>query len=679
MNKNILRFLVIFLLITFSLAGEKRKMTTDDCFRVKEISDIQISPGGEQIVFVMSEVVSDKNKKDSFKRTYDIYALILADNVIRRLTTHEKGSYYPRWSLDGRYLAFLSNRTEKDQIWLLDMELGGEATQLTDWKSGIEAFVWSPGSKRIAFVSSDPPEDGEGGPSQSKKDDPYVITRTKFLFDGVGYFGNPREYQHIYVVDLSDPKNPNKVTDGPFDDTSIFWSPDEDEIGFVSNRTGDDDNNDNTDIWVVHATGGELRQITTNIGSDGSILWWDESNPCWSPDGKFIAYHSNPEPNNLYKLNRLCVIPAGGGKAKCLSEGLDRDVIDIVWSKDSRSIYGLVPDKARVHVYKFAIADDQFSRVVGGENRVSRLAISEDNSFLALTLENNDHPDEIFTVSLDKKELIQKTWLNKPLLDDVLIGNVEKIQFQNPDLQTVEGFVLKPPDFDPEQKYPLIVEIHGGPQGTDGNYFVPEAQWYSANGYIVLWVNYRGSSDYGQAWQEAIAGDWYFKEYDDVMAAVDYMCQQDYIDPQRLGVTGVSYGGIMTTWIVGQTNRFAAAVAERFIVDNFSVFGVDDEAYYYEKDFGLPYEEDSFNQYRKTSPILYIKNCTTPILLMQCMEDHRCPLPQALQFYMGLKKLKKTDVELVLYPRESHGIIEIPHEKDRLKRIVAWFDKYLKR
>jgi dipeptidyl aminopeptidase/acylaminoacyl peptidase len=310
---------------------------------------------------------------------------------------------------------------------------------------------------------------------------------------------------------------------------------------------------------------------------------------------------------------------------------------------------------------------------------VNEFKLSKDNEFFAFISEDNDHPVDLFTASLDGKVIQQRTHLNQKLMDDLLIGQTEKVEFKNPDGQTVEGFVIKPPDFDPQKKYPLILKIHGGPQGTDGNYFYAEGQWYAANGYIVLLVNYRGSSDYGEAWQGAIAKNWYVKEYDDLMAAVDFMCQKEYVDPKKLCVTGVSYGGIMTNWIVGHTNRFAAAVSERSTVDNFSCYGVDDCYPWYEKDFGLPYEEENFALYRKTSPIVYIKNCKTPILLMQCIEDHRCPLPQAFQFYMGLKKLKQAEVQLVLYPREPHGIKEIPHQRDRLQRIVAWFDKYLKK
>ncbi len=670
MKKKIVFLLITLLILTFAFSEEKRKITVEDYFKIKRISDIQVSPDSKKIAFVKREIIPDESKKGKSKRTRDIYMVNLSDNKMHRLTTHPKGSSYPRWSLDGRYLAFLSSREEKSQIWLLDMKLGGEAQQVADWKSDIAEFAWSPDSKHIAFVSADPKDEKEKQ-KEEKKDDPYVITRTKFLYDGVGYFGDPREWKHIWELSLADRKNPKKITDGNFDDGNIQWSPDGKQIAFVSNRTGDDDNNDNNDIWMVPSRGGEVRQITVNVGSD--------SYPRWSPDGKYIAYIATNEPNNLYKLNYLWIIQAKGGNPICLSQEIDRAVRNIAWGKNSQSVFGLVPDKARVHVYRFSLKDSQIAKVINGERRLAHLTLSQDNRLFAFTLEDNDHPEEIYTAALDGKELIQRTRLNKELLDKLHLGKTEKIQFENPDSQTVEGFVLKPPDFDPDKKYPLILKIHGGPQGTDGNYFAAEGQWYAANGYVVLWVNYRGSSDYGEAWQEAIARNWYFKEYDDLMAAVDYMCQMDYIDPKRLGVTGVSYGGIMTNWITCHTDRFAAAVSERSTVDNFSCYGVDDVAYWYEKDLGLPFEEENFQLYRKLSPIYYIKNCKTPLLLIQCMEDHRCPLPQAFQFYMGLKKLKKAETQLVLYPRESHGIQEIPHLADRLKRIVSWFDKYLKR
>lgn len=662
--------MLIFVCIT---AEGKRKMTVDDYFKIKEISDLQISPDREKIIFVRKDIIPEEKKKGELRRTQDIYMISISDNEIHRLTTHEKDSFYPRWSPDGRYIAFLSSRTRKNQIWLLDMELGGEAQQLTDWTPEIEEFAWSSDSKHIAFISPDlkKEDNAKGKEEKAKRDDPYVITRTMFLYDGKGYFGDPRERKHIWILSLAEPKNPKKITDGDFDDSSIQWSPDGSQIAFVSNRTGDDDNNDNTDIWIVPSGGGEVKQITKNIGSDSS--------PRWSPDGRFIAYISNPEPNNLYKLNRLCIISVDGGIPRHLSESLDREVTNIFWSQDSKLIYGLVPDKARIHLCSFSLKNGQIKKIVQGERRLDQLAFSKENNFFALTLEDNNHPPELFTVTLDGKELIPRTHFNQELLAELSLGQTEKIQFKNPDGQTVEGFVLSPPDFNPSNKYPLILKIHGGPLDADGNYFSAEGQWYAANGYLVLWVNYRGSSSYGEAWQETIARKWYFKEHDDLMAAVDFMCQKEYVDAKRLGVTGVSYGGIMTNWIVCHTDRFSAAVSERSTVDNFSCYGVDDVAYWYEKDLGLPYDEENFALYRKLSPLTYIKNCQTPILIMQCMEDHRCPLPQAFQFYMGLKKLKKAETQLVLYPRESHSIQEIPHVADRLKRIVAWFDKYLKK
>ncbi len=670
MKRPLALFLCLFLTFAW-LAGEaKRKFTLEDNFRFKSISDLQISPQGQKIAFVLTENVPVEGKEGELKRIHDIYMVTLPDGSLHLLTSHEKGASRPRWSPDGRSLAFVSSRTKDNQIWILDMVAGGEARQLTDWEPGIGEFAWSPDSKRIAFVSTDPKDskDEKDKAKQPKKDDPYVITRAKFLYDGEGYFGDPRERNHIWVSSVDQPKAPKKLTDGNFDDQTIEWSPEGTRIAFVSNRTGDDDNNDNEDIWIVPAEGGEARRLTSNPGTDNE--------PRWSPDGKSMAYLSCPEPNNYYKLKRLQVTSVQGGEPRILARDLDREIGRFDWSPDGQFIYGIVPDRAREHVYRFSAKTGERSVIIGGERRAAGLKLARDGKLLAFTCEDNDHPEELFTASPDGKTVVQRTGLNRPALDELLIGATEKIEFTDADGEAGEGFVVKPPDFDPQKKYPLILRIHGGPQGTDGNYFDPEAQWFAANGYVVLLVNYRGSSDYGEAWQAAIAGNWYFKEFDDLMAAVDAVCKQDYIDSNRLYVTGVSYGGIMTNWIIGHTNRFKAAVSERSTVDNFSSYGVDDCYLQYEKDFGLPYDEANFELYRKTSPIAYIKNCRTPILLMQCIEDHRCPLPQALQFYTGLKRLNRAEAQMVLYPRESHGIREFPHLADRLKRIVAWFDKY---
>ncbi len=653
---------------TLGLRAEAKKFSIDDYFKVQEVSSAKISPDGTRVAFVRTAIVPDEKKKGEMKRTRDIYMVTLADNTLHRLTSHEKGSSGPAWSPDGRYLAFFSNRTDGSQIWLLDMKLGGEARPLTAWKGDIEDFVWSPDAARIAFVSADPKKDDGEGEAKAKNEDPYVITRTHYVADGEGYFGDPREWRHIWVLALDDPGHPKKVTDGPYDDGYLAWSPDGRLIAFSSNRTGDDDNNDNTDIFTVPSSGGEAKKLTTNPGADSS--------PKFSPDGTWIAYIGITEPNNLYNYRRLFIVPAAGGEPRRLGAGLDREMGSIEWSPEGDAVYGLVPDRARVHLYRFSVKDGAASPIMTGESRMDSLDLAPGKNMLAFSREDNDHPAEVYTARADGAEPVQRTFLNAEWLAGLRLGRTEKIEFKNNDGQTVEGFALYPPDFDAARRYPLILIIHGGPQGTDGNDFTPECQWYAANGYVVLRVNYRGSSDYGESWQSAIKRNWYVKEFDDLMSAVDAAIARLSADPKKLYVTGLSYGGIMTNWIVTHTNRFAAAVSERSTVDNFSCFGVDDCAYWYEKDFGLPYKEENFRLYRRTSPIAYIENVRTPLLLMQCLEDHRCPLPQALQFYMGLKKLGRAETQLVLYPREPHGIREIPHQKDRLERIVGWFTRH---
>jgi dipeptidyl aminopeptidase/acylaminoacyl peptidase len=659
---------VLTLWLAVGLAAGTRTFTVDDYFKIQEVSAVRISPDGTRIAFVRTAAVPDEKKPGEMRRTHDIYLVTLADDRVERLTTHEKGSSSPAWSPNGGSLAFLSGRTDPAQIWLLDMKLGGEARQLTDWKGAIEEFAWSPDGRRIAFVSPDPKKEEKEGAPHPNKDDPYVITRTKYLYDGEGYFGNPREFRHIWVVSLDAPGNPIKVTDGPFDDREIDWSPDGKLIAFVSNRTGDDDNNDNSDIWTVSTEGGEVKRLTTNRGSD--------TGPRFSPDGKWIAYTAITEPNNLYNYRHLFVIPSAGGAPRRLGAELDREMSGLAWSGDGSAVFGLVADQARVHIDRFSLGDGKVATVLAGECRFDSLDLARAQGVFAFAREDNDHPAEVFTAATDGRGLVERTFLNKEWLADLRLGRTEKIQFKDTDGLAVAGFLLTPPDFDPGRTWPLILKIHGGPQGTDGNDFTPECQWYAANGFIVLRVNYRGSSDYGEAWMGAIRTRWYEKEFDDLMSAVDAALTRLPVDPKRLYVTGVSYGGIMTNWIVTHTARFRAAVSERSTVDNFSSYGVDDCAYWYEKDFGLPYREANFALYRKTSPITYIENVRTPILLMQCLEDHRCPLPQALQFYMGLKKLGKAEAELVLYPREPHGIRELSHQRDRLVRVVDWFTRH---
>jgi len=666
MNKLIWVILALFL--SRSIAGgetQKRNLTVDDVLAIQDVHDPQVSPDGKWIAFVVD--VYDK-KADDWNS--DIFMVPFGGGEPIRLSASEKDDTSPRWSPDNKWLAFKSKRGKKEQVYLLNRN-GGDAIQLTDVKQGVEDFSWSPDSKKLALVIKDPdPDANYDEDTKDKTEKPIVITRLQFLYDEYGFL--KELYKHIYTIDL-ETKAIKQITSGPNDDAGPVWSsylstpqwsPDGKQILFVSNRTKNPDSNRNLDLFVVPADGGVPKQLTTNPGTD--------ENPFWSPDGKYIAYQTVVKPEMLwYEMNQAAMIPATGGDPKFLTKELDRNTWQYTFSADSKRIYFILEDHGTQTLASISTAGTDLNKDLTGEKAVADYSIGPEG--IALLTGHHDLPNEVFTFESGKTRQASK--INAAALAPIQLGKVERVEFNSKDGTGVEGFVTKPPDFNASKKYPLILWIHGGPTSQYFEEFGFQSQLFAANGYVVLRVNPRGSTGYGETFCKAIFADWGNVDYEDVMAGVDHLIKLGYVDENRMGVGGWSYGGMLTDHVITKTQRFQAAISGASELNYLMDYGVDHYQNEWEIELGLPWEKPE--AYTKISPFFKIKNVTTPTLVLCGKDDVNVPLVNSEQLYQALKRLG-VDTMLIVYPGEPHTFYTPSYHQDRYERYLAWYGHYLK-
>jgi dipeptidyl aminopeptidase/acylaminoacyl peptidase len=664
------RFLA--LLLAAGLAGNlcaedadpaANRFSIDHLLKLGSVSDPQISPEGDWIAYTVSHRNMDEDKSQS-----RIWMVPAAGGMPVAMTAEDESSSHPRWSPDGRYLSFLSARDEgQTQVWSL-YRGGGEAVQVSDTAQSVKSFEWSPDSSRMLLVLQDPtPQELEakelGDQYEEKTAPPWVIDRQQFKTDYVGYLDRRRT--HIYLLDPTS-KEVTQLTSGDFDDYDPAWSPDGTRIAFTSNRTENPDDNYNTDIWVVAADGGEPILVSHNPGPDDS--------PAWSPDGRQITHTARIDLQAMvYATVHLAVSNADGGGTEVLNKELDRMIFLPSFSPDGRHIWFLLEDSGEQNLARVRPGSGEIERVIRGESVVSEFTIAGDGSIAAIV--SNPHlPREVFT--LTDEELVQKTFTNRELLAGLELGKVIEVQFKSNDGTAIEGFVIKPPGFVEGKRYPAILDIHGGPQSQYDFSFSADAQLLAANGYLVIHPNPRGSTGYGQAFCLGIWQDWGGPDYHDVMASVDHAIQQGWADPDRLAVTGWSYGGILTNHIITKTDRFKAALtgasATLYVVN----YGHDMYQRWWTKELGVPWDAEARRHYERLSPFNQIENVVTPTLIIGGEKDWNVPIINSEQLYLGLKKLG-VETQLVVYPGEYHGIDTPSHEQDLHQRYLDWFGRYL--
>ena len=546
----------------------RRNLQVDDLFRIKTLGDPQVSPDGKWVAYTVATASLKEDKTET-----QVWMAPTDGGDPLPMTAAGTSASQPRFSPDGKYLGFLAARPEageekddaKSQVWLLDRR-GGEAQRLTEVPQGVEGFAWAPDGKKLVLLIKDPSaeeieaqkhKDAGTKPVHPTAPPVSVVDRLQIKRDYEGYLDRRRS--HLYVFDLA-AKKPQQVTSGDHDDRDPVWSPDGRFLAFVSNHSEDPDANYDSNVWVVAADnpdkGKTLIQVTANTG--------DDEQPAWSPDGKWLAYVTNPEPKILwYATTHLALLPApaaGGAKAepKLLTKPLDRNAREPQFAPDSASIYFRLEDGGEEHVARIPVAGGAVTRPLAGPRAAGRFAVGKDGTIAAL-VSDPQHPDEVFL--LKGGAVTQLTHVNKQFLDEVRLAEYEEVQWKSKDGTAVEGFIVKPPGFSPELKYPALLRIHGGPVSQYDKSFSFEDQLFAANGYVVVLPNPRGSSGYGQEFSRAIFADWGTKDTQDVLAGVDYAIAQGYVDADRLGVGGWSYGGILTNYVISQTDRFKAAIS----------------------------------------------------------------------------------------------------------------------
>jgi dipeptidyl aminopeptidase/acylaminoacyl peptidase len=667
---TVVLLLSVLLLSDLSVSAQtpaKHALTAEDVNHLQQVRDPQVSPEGKWIAYTVTSV-----DQEADKRLGTIWMVDWEGTQDLQLTYGPNSDSQPRWSPDGKYLAFLSAPPGegKAQIWLLDRR-GGAARQLTSVKGDLDSYAWSPDGKRLVLTmqesDADAAETHDGKPKVPK---PIVTERYHFKQDIEGYL-TAKSPQHLYLFTIESQKlealTGEKSEEKSFSESAASWSPDGSQMAFVSNHAKEPDETGTSDIFTIEARAGASPRKLLTIYSAG------RQRLAWSPDGQRLAFLQGFEPKlNAYSQDRVGVVGITGGTARVLTAELDRGASEIEFTPDGRALTFLVADDRRSYLAQIGVGGGEVERLSNGKAALSQR--TSNGGHTAAAAETDTSATEVY--ALENGGARKLTGHNDALLGQWQLGAVEDIQFQSKDGTEIHGMMLKPPSYQAGKKYPTLLWIHGGPNGQDEHGLELERQFFAGHDYVVLAINYRGSSGRGAEFTKSIWADWGNKEVADLLAGVDYAVQRGIADPERLGIGGWSYGGILTDYTIATDSRFKAAISGAGSANQISMYGSDQYILQYNNELAPPWKSQDL-WVKLSYPFFHADRIHTPTLFLGGEKDFNVPIIGGEQMYEALRTLGVA-TQLVVYPGQYHSITRPSYIHDRLERYVAWFDKYLK-
>lgn len=669
--------------VTDSAPDSTRRIEPEDILRLATIDDARLSPDGSTVAYVLKHSVLAENRY----RSAIHLASTAGDGSTRQMTEGTARDTAPRWSPDGRTLAFVSNRSGADQVYVLDLA-GGEARQLTSFSRGASSPVWSPDGTRIAVLSTE----GNGVDDETRaQPGGYIryVTRLQYRFDELGY--QDERFNHIWIIDVESGQS-HRLTWAESSAQSVAWSADSRRIAFSANRVDGVGPGFRSQLYVIDA---DATQVTGRLDSARRIDVETSSvaGIAWAPAGTRLAFIGQHPEARAGANADVYLVDVDSGESAVLTSDFDRspgtgsfsdtwgprDANPLVWRPDGSGVLFTASDKGRVQVFE-ASTSGGVSTVVDGDRTIAYVTLSRDGSQVAFVAGSFTNPCDVYTCAADGSGEQRMTTINEAVLAELPVQAPELMTFESQDGGfTVDAWLIRPAGFDPQQQYPLVQIIHGGPHSIFGHTFFFDMQLWASEGWNVLFINPRASQGYGEAFATAAIGDWGGGDWIEQETALDLAISKGGVDPERLAVTGLSYGGFMTNWIIGQTNRYRVAVSENSICNFISFYTVSDiGSYWLEKEMEREVWSN-INWYMERSPISYVPDMQTPILFLQAETDWRCPVEEGEQLYTALKS-RGVPTEMVRFPGESHVQLSAGKPETRLVRrqvTLDWFNRYL--